>query len=422
MTQVVVFLCCGLALVSPAASQAPAQGGAEPSQTREPSSSQAAIERASQLLQAGSANQSIGILRQILRQEPDNADAHLLLGAALALVPRESEAVRELQRGVELEPKSARAFYMLGTALARFVRLTEAREAFQKAIDLDPRFADAHVSLGLVQSQLKELDLAGEQFGEAIILLGATTPAAYPHYLLAGVFIEQHELHRAENELKTAIKLRPNYAKAYLSLGMVRKDLHDAAGALRAFDRAAALSPSDPMAQFQLGSALLGAGRAATAVKPLKQALTLRPDYRPALVQLCRALGRLGRTNEARACEQKAADMARTEAAANDQMLAAAKLNTEGVELEKQGKLSDALEKYRAAVNLNPSQTVFRRNLGLVLCRLRRWGEGIVQLREVLKQDPGDSAATQALYVALENAPAAMKGANAGDKVPRKPR
>ena len=79
-------------------------------------------------------------------------------------------------------------------------------------------------------------------------------------------------------------------------------------------------------------------------------------------------------------------------------------VDNQGVVLEKAGKLAEAIEKYRSAVALDPFQTVFRRNLGLALCRLNRWDEGIVELKQVLERDPEDIEATKALYIALDGA------------------
>jgi tetratricopeptide (TPR) repeat protein len=79
-------------------------------------------------------------------------------------------------------------------------------------------------------------------------------------------------------------------------------------------------------------------------------------------------------------------------------------LNNDGVELEKSGKLSAALEKYRSALELDPLHGGYRRNLALGLCRLGQWEQGIAELREVLRQNPNDEETTRALYIALEQA------------------
>jgi Flp pilus assembly protein TadD len=63
------------------------------------------------------------------------------------------------------------------------------------------------------------------------------------------------------------------------------------------------------------------------------------------------------------------------------------------------------LARYRAAVEIHPQDPRFRKNVGLVLCRLRRWVEAKVELREVLRTTPGEPDALKALYLALEHAP-----------------
>jgi predicted Zn-dependent protease len=63
------------------------------------------------------------------------------------------------------------------------------------------------------------------------------------------------------------------------------------------------------------------------------------------------------------------------------------------------------LEKYRAALELDPEHGGFRLNLGLALCRLGRWDEGIAEMREVVRRDPDNAEATKALYIAMEQQP-----------------
>lgn len=415
--------CCLGALASPARPQSGEKQrsaksiGAAP---RTPASRQrqSKIEQAKQMLEAGSRDQAIALLREVIREEPDDADAHLLLGATLALVPERSEAVKELQRAVELRPTFAPAYSALGAALARFAELDAARRMFEKAIELDPTFAEAHVNLALLLAQRKEFTSAREHFVRAIEIQGNSPQAAHSHYLLGLVYKQENELQKALRELELAVELRPSYAQAHLSLAGVRKELMDEEGALQAFKRAVELSPNDPSALYELGAAYLRGGKAPEAIKYLQKAWELKPANRPALYQLCRALLRAGRNAEAKACEQRLSPTIQTELAITTNVGTATDTNNEGVELERRGDLAAALEKYRAAVQLNPSQTVFRRNLALALCRLGRWEEGVAELKEVLKANPEDTQATKALYIALENVRAAKTTDSEAEKPP----
>jgi len=138
------------------------------------------------------------------------------------------------------------------------------------------------------------------------------------------------------------------------------------------------------------------------AVEHLREALRLDPDDRATLYNLQMALRANGQGDEAKHVEAKIAELLRQRSLASKTAIQAAKLNNEGVEMEKTGNLRAALEKYRAALELDPEHGGFRLNLGLALCRLGRWDEGIAEIREVVRRYPDNAEATKALYIALE--------------------
>ncbi|HEV2133241.1 MAG TPA: tetratricopeptide repeat protein, partial [Terracidiphilus sp.] len=109
-----------------------------------------------------------------------------------------------------------------------------------------------------------------------------------------------------------------------------------------------------------------------------------------------------GRKPDAIKCQREMRALI-TEENATMQDTAATRHNNRGVMLEKAGDLNRAVVNYRAAVTLNPSQTTFRRNLALALCRQGHWGQGVAELRKVLQDSPADTEATKALYIALDH-------------------
>jgi tetratricopeptide (TPR) repeat protein len=384
-------------------SEAPRPTTAAPSRSHSRIESvQHRIEGAKAKLAAGFQDQAILILREVLRDDPNNSDAHLLLGTALAMVPQRNEAIHELQRAVELRPTFTPGYYALGTALAQFGDLSAAKPMFEKAIELDQNFADAHISLALLLAQSKHLADARAHLEQAISLKGGSPGAAYPHYLLGRVLTEQGELPQALAEFEAATKIDPNYADAYLAKGVTQKTLLQEAQALQSFQRAATIAPDNPEAQYQLGTSFLRADDATQAVEHLDKAARLKPADRSFLYQLCRALRKSARSAELKQCEGKLTALIQGQQTADANMFAATKSNNDGVELEKNGDIANALEKYRAAVALDPYTAVFRRNLGLALCRIGKWKEAIPQLQEVLELNPEDTEATKALYVALD--------------------
>jgi len=362
-TAAVIVCCCFVVLASPqkppaADKQGSARSAVAPSQSASSLGLQSEMERAKQMLDAGSKDQAITLLRKILREDPDNADGHLLLGTALALVPERSEAIGELQRAVELRPTSAMAHFALGTAQAGFADFDPARKMFEKVIQLDPAFGNAHVSLAVILGQQNQLASAREQLLQAIKIQGNSPPAARSHYLLAQVLAEHGELDNALQQLLIATSLRPNYAEAYLAQGLIRRKQLNEVEAINAFKKAVALSPQDFDAQYQLGAACLRVGDTSQAIVHLRQASKLKPGDRSTLYQLCRALKEGGGAEETQACEQELSVATKVGLEVTANLLTATQSNNEGVELEKAGNLAAALEKYSAAVSLDPTQSV----------------------------------------------------------------
>jgi predicted Zn-dependent protease len=171
---------------------------------------------------------------------------------------------------------------------------------------------------------------------------------------------------------------------------------------MRALQRAVALKPDDALAQYRLGQMYLQNGDPLRAINHLKRALAQTPNDRGTFYSLMLALRRNRQVEEANSIEKRMAVLQQQTDRASQVGLVASGLNSEGIQLEKTGDVRGALAKYRAALDLDPTGYGFRLNYALALCRLGRWQDGIVELREVLRVDPDNADAAKALYVAVD--------------------
>jgi Flp pilus assembly protein TadD len=363
---------------------------------------QATIENARDLLAKGRLGEAVAVLRDVVAADPRNVDARILLGTTLALQGKRSESIEQLAEAVRLRPDSPRAYNSLGMALSRFVEMKAAREAFEKALELDPNLVEARVNLALLLAQAGKFGPAGENLDRAIQLQGDTHPAAYSHYLRARVWIAQKQMGKAASELEIAVKLRPDYAQAWSDLGGVRRVRGDPEGAQQALVRAVALDPDDEKAQYRLGLQYLENRQPHRAIGCFNKALQHEPEDRAILYNLALALRRDGQEGEAKRVEDRLSKLIQTrdKVAATGQIIG--DLNDAGMALEKAGDIRGAMEKYRAALELDPSDVVLRLNYGLALCRLGRWKEGAAELQEVLRLDPNNAKAAKGLYMARD--------------------
>lgn len=364
----------------------------------------ASLEHARSLFANGSYDQAGKILEASVNKQPDNSDAHLLLAQIYTLEDRRTDAIHEFTRTIELVPQSAVVYDALGTALNRFAEFEQARKAFEQSIAIDPSRAQPHINLAMSLAQSNDMSAAAEQLQTAIRLAPREPSAATAHYLLAKVYADS-DPKRALDELNSAVKIDTHNVEAWLALGELRRSIDDEAGTIEAFTGAVAANPQDADAQYQLGSEYLARGKNGMALQHLKLARKLMPHPTLALLYgLDRALRADGRTMEATQVRAEAKAMIAEDARENQQFVESQLRENEGVDLEKQGLTEKALEKYRAALELNPSQEGFRLNYALALCRLNRWQQGIGELKEILENDPGNIEARHSLFIAEDSA------------------
>ncbi len=376
------------------------------------------VEEAWALLGKGQRPQAIRLLYETVKAEPGNADARLLLGSVLQEEGDAAGSIAQLTEAVKLRPGSAEAQDALGEAFNAAGDTKAARGPFQKAVAIDPKFAQAQLNLGLVLLDAGELDQAALHLDRAIELLGNKPDAAYPHYLRAKVSSAQNDLKQAIAHLQQAVALRPDFAEAWSDLGDARKTNLDDAGALAAFERAVLLAPGDSVAQTRLGSQYLEEGKAHLAAEHLREAARLDPRNQSTLYLLQRALRADGQTAEADGVKQKLAELLRDKDKDDQNLLAGIELNNQGADLEKAGNLAGAVEKYRAAQVLLPGHVGIRVNLAVALLRSGQWKEGLAELREAVRREPGNAVLQAALDDALAQAPVEFGGKGRAHAIP----
>ena len=363
------------------------------------------VDAAWELAAKGQQEKAAALLQEFIRKDPRNGDARLLLGSLLALKGDLAEAIVQLKEATRLLPRSADAHNTLGEAFNSAKDAKQARGEFEKAVQLNPKLAPAQVNLGMVLGQAGELAAAAEHLDQAIKMMGQTGDAALPHYLRAKVYTEEGQKEKAAAELSAAVRLQPDLAAAWSDLGQARKALLDDAGALAAFERAAALVPEDAASQARLGAEYLHQNNPHQAVIHLQKALQLNPSDQTALFNLQLALRQEGQEEQARAIRARLAEMLRKKDEKLQNGLTATRLNNEGVKLQGSGDLRGALEKYRAAHELNPEHNGIRFNLAVAFLRLGRWKEGLAELHECLQRDPGNPTMKAVWDDAIHQAP-----------------
>jgi len=110
--------------------------------------------------QAGRLQAAEQIYRQIVKVDPNQADAIHLLGVIAYQAGNLDEAVASYRRALELKPDHAKAHNNLGVAFTRQGKLDEAVACYRRALELKPDNAEAYSNMGAAFTEQGSLDEA----------------------------------------------------------------------------------------------------------------------------------------------------------------------------------------------------------------------------------------------------------------------
>jgi tetratricopeptide (TPR) repeat protein len=415
-------------------------------------------------------------------------------GVELFQQSRYEEALREFEQAGRAEPRNALVENALGLTDTKLNRTEEANRHYQKAILLDPHTADPHRNLGVNYLGAKQYDAAEKEFRLA---LAAEPDSPFSHYYLALVFLWSGRDDQAAAQAELARGLLANdpdaefrMAEACLRAGRTRQGLdfidalekNSALTAAQEFDlatllnskqlypqtvarlrRVVAMNPADWANRYNLADALLEAGQADEAVSLLESIYAEKPQNAAVLSLLGSAYQNAGKPDRALDYYGKAVaaepgnhdyylDYARMLADLNrydeSERFIESSLKQFGDDYAltirlgslqmMQGKLEDARQTFRKAIDTNPdmalghvalAQTYLRERrdedaareladtkaklapdanvehyYGLALVRLQRYQEAIAALREAIRLNSSDPET----YLMLGKADAAL--------------
>lgn len=114
--------------------------------------------------------EALGILRQILRINPELARAHGRLGTVYATLGQEENAIESLKTAAACDPDDPYGDSMLGWLAILRGRPNEALDYYQRAVEAEPSSAKIRYQMGLALAQLKHWPDAIDSFQQVLSL------------------------------------------------------------------------------------------------------------------------------------------------------------------------------------------------------------------------------------------------------------
>jgi protein O-GlcNAc transferase len=244
----------------------------------------------------GQLEEAAFLYREILAQNPENADALHLLGVIELQKKSPVGAMELFDRAIAVNSNNADFFYNRGIALGQLKRFDDALASYDQALALKPDYAEALNNRGAALRGLKRFDDALASYDRAL--------AIKPNYAEAlnnrGVALG--ELKRFDVALISydmALAIEPDYAEALNNRGAALRVLRRFDDALASYDRALAIKPNYAEALNNRGIVLGELERLEEALVSYDQALAARPDYAETRYNRGNILMRLKRYEEA---------------------------------------------------------------------------------------------------------------------------
>jgi tetratricopeptide (TPR) repeat protein len=217
-------------------------------------------------------------------------------------------------QAITLDPDRLRVGVTVAQVLTGLGQYDVAIDRLKKIIERSPRDDTAHGALADVFAAKADWSAAQVEYSKAVEL----RPAAWSNY--SGLGLVQYRAGKWREAIvtyKKIIELQPGDILGYIMLGASHYALGDAAEALTQFEKANSLSPS-ATATGQIAAILMDQGRSAEAVRAFEQAVEMAPTQGVRQLHLGDAYERVSRVRDARAAWKRGEELAEAAARLND--------------------------------------------------------------------------------------------------------
>ncbi len=200
------------------------------------------FDRAIQLARQGKYEQAASLLRQILKEQPNLAPAHLNLGLVYRMMGQAEKAGHHLRRAAMLDLRDPTPLVELARLALEQRQLKDLEGYLRMLRDRFPNHPELPLLTGSLASLKSDWKQAYAEFSRAL----KTRPNDFRlHYNLGVAAYQMGRKEEARQHLLKTVQLKPDYTTAWKSLGMVYEALQQPREAVHAYTQALQREPDD---------------------------------------------------------------------------------------------------------------------------------------------------------------------------------
>lgn len=233
----------------------------------------------------------------VVEKWPAHPQAMNFLGVAIFCQDRQAEGLAILQKACDYWPNDPQMHANLGWAYAKMGRNDDAIGAYRAAVRTGPKLAEPAWNLANALTR-------DEQDDEAIPILESLIET-HPGHTVAYITLAQCRFRAGDDEageqlLLKATGCQQDRDEAFYHLGLYYFACEKPDDAVAALKQAVEANPRHAKAEAMLGHLLLNEQKQyADATEPLVRAVNLNPEQLQAWLDLGRAMGMIGRFDQA---------------------------------------------------------------------------------------------------------------------------
>jgi serine/threonine-protein kinase len=250
----------------------------------------------------GRSGRAVNEIKRVLADQPDNDDAHRLLGGLLAKEGQPEEALLALRTAAQIRPNYWPNQEALGIFFYGNGQLPEAIEAFTRLAKLKPRDATPFQQLGAMHLARFELALARQNFEKS----NALRPNAKSHSGLGTVAYYDQRYNDAIREYELAARMEPtiaghhgNLGDAYQKRGRKSEAIAAYRAAIKAGEQSLEINSNDATTAARVGVYYAKVGDRKDAERHANSAARMNPTDPDVLYLKAVTLALLGQREEA---------------------------------------------------------------------------------------------------------------------------